>query len=371
MARKRKILCEIEDHAGDRWAVTESRPTFLGWSIHLGRPAAEVEGGGRGGKAVIFTRELADYLEANRTTNIEVLQKTLGIGKQAILRFRKTLGINRYDDARAWWVERIDDLRSLTIEAFAAKHDRKVSIVERWRLELVGKTNRDAGWHLQPSAKEALLSPMPASHVARFLNVPVGTVGALRSKMAKAGLSNPIPAIDRMRVNLKGICTKTPKQIAEFRRMAKRPWDARRRAARSSQLRIKFRKSGKRPLNPSRPDWSAEHLALLGTTTDRQVAIITGRSISAVRSQRKIRGIKAYRIPWSMPIPRTSQAVKLSRLIKHRYESISGASRATGLDYKLLWSACDGRKQPTESRLNLILSKLGITRDELDKGALL
>ena len=66
-----------------------------------------------------------------------------------------------------------------------------------------------------------------------------------------------------------------------------------------------------------------------------------------------------------MPVPKSPLAKQMSDLVRKRYESISGAVRATGIEYKVLWSACDGQRGILDSTLDSILKTLHATREDL------
>lgn len=177
MAREATIIGKVKDAWGDRWDVREERETEHGFKVLLGWPAGQ-RGKGHGGPRVILTKRLVAHLERHRRNAFEEMQ--LPIASGTIKRLRKQLGHHRYIDAREWWEERIDDLSTLTLEQFAAKHDRKVSAVEAARLALVGKVIRDAGWWREANTVDLLLGDLPVAIVAEKLDLAVGSIRRLR-----------------------------------------------------------------------------------------------------------------------------------------------------------------------------------------------
>lgn len=110
----RRDLCgpPIRDAFDDDWLVIEWRPTPHGFDLALGWPVYA----GRGGPRVIPTAALVEYLERiERPRDID-----LPISRTSIKAVRALLGM-RFDWG-AWWSARETDLRTMTLDAFAARH---------------------------------------------------------------------------------------------------------------------------------------------------------------------------------------------------------------------------------------------------------
>lgn len=115
MARKAEIICQATDYSGKTWDVREIRETSHVFAIMIGWPNGEPRGQGGRGVAVILSVELADYLVRTRQRDID-----LPIGLTAAKRLRRKLGVSwSWDD---WWAKRADDLRTMTLETFCARH---------------------------------------------------------------------------------------------------------------------------------------------------------------------------------------------------------------------------------------------------------
>jgi len=178
MARKAKILGVVDDHTGRSWDVREERPTEHGFAVYLGWPQDRRRGqGGAGGPQVILTAELVAYLEEHRhgTSSVD-----LPLGDGTVKRLRRELGHHRYRDAQAWWAKRRQDLCTLTLEDFAARHGRTPGAVEWARLKLVGRQLRTAGWWQEPVIAEFLLSDRPTEAIGADLDLAPGSVRRLR-----------------------------------------------------------------------------------------------------------------------------------------------------------------------------------------------
>lgn len=309
---KRKLLMEVVDIDGDLWSVYESRPTNHGWPVLFGRPA---EATGRGANAAILTRELADHLTAHRMAKRLEMLDLPELSVSCIKAFRKRLGFNRYDDARAFFEARVDDLRNLTLEEFARKHKVKAGAAEQWRLELVGKTLRDAGWWRDEAVVEALKSDASAADVAAFIGQSVGSAGRLRDTLRKHGLMAPATPEEtsrRMRVNRRRWVSKKQRETAKKMGSAKKSKEHRRHIAMALKQHWRgIKQSGLMPESiGGNKLWTKAEDRLLGRYIDRIVALQTGRTIAAVRGRRQGLGIpecnlaRRYRLKVDTRLPR-------------------------------------------------------------------
>lgn len=358
----------ILDATGAEWDVRSEEPTPMGFSVFRGRPTAERNSGRRAGPAIIVTAEVLAYLEERRTESTAETARQLGIGSTALKRLRREAGHNRYADLSGWWSARLADLESLTLEEFCAKHGTTMGSTEYWRLALVGKVIREPGWYRDESALEVLESPVSASEAATFLGgIAPGSVGRLRSKLSAEGLiereGTPVERMARSKRGLP-VSEKTRKALRSAAKKRKSP-EHRRRIA-MGLAKHHRENPGIAVENFDLKPWTPEEEAILGTALDREIARRLGRTIPAVRMRRKALGIPAIRIPWSMPVPKTDLARKISALVRRRYQTISGAVRATGVAYKRLWVLCEGDKRMTDQLIDTILSEIHATRADLE-----
>lgn len=129
MGRHADIIGRVTDYAGQHWEVHERRETTHGFDVCIGWPEGEPRGRGGRGVATIITPALAHYLAHTRQRDID-----LPIGLTAAKRLRRVLGIEwSWDD---WWRDRAGDLRTMTLEAFAAKHQCSIGAASQRRAEL-------------------------------------------------------------------------------------------------------------------------------------------------------------------------------------------------------------------------------------------
>ena len=111
--RESLAIDQIDDIEGCSWLVSEYRPTPHGFAVAVGWP---IDASGPGGPCVIMTAALAEYLRsAPRPRDID-----LPISRSTIKQLRGALGLSF--DADAWWAARADDLGSMTLAAFCARH---------------------------------------------------------------------------------------------------------------------------------------------------------------------------------------------------------------------------------------------------------
>lgn len=79
--------------------------------------------------AVVITEQLARYLRATRLRDID-----LPVSSNAAKRMRRDIGLRwSWDD---WWRAREDDLRMMTLEAFASKHKCSIGAASQRRSAL-------------------------------------------------------------------------------------------------------------------------------------------------------------------------------------------------------------------------------------------
>jgi len=178
MGRHAKIIDRIQDAWGDWWDVREYRQRKGCITVALGWPANQPRGrGGCGGVRAIITPELKTLLERRREDRP---WPKLAIGKCAHQRLRRILGIDGYIERQAWWLSRIDDLLSLTQEAFAAKHGVSTSRVSQVVVTMFGRRIRPAGWWRADPAASLLLGTAPIAYVADRLHTTVSAATKAR-----------------------------------------------------------------------------------------------------------------------------------------------------------------------------------------------
>lgn len=172
----------VLDVFGDHWSVSEIRPTAHGWPVYLGRPLLPGGGRPRQGNTVVLTGSLAGYLERHRDHPGQV---DLPISRSVVNRLRRVLGLNWYDDRRAWWEAHSLDLLTMTLAEFARRHGLTEGAVSLAHKRIFGPKLRPAGWWREKDAAYLLVSDLPRAFVAHKLGISVGAVGRLRWQLRR------------------------------------------------------------------------------------------------------------------------------------------------------------------------------------------
>lgn len=176
MSRRALVIGHATDVFDDAWDVREERQTPHGWPVLLGWPNGIERGKGRaGGPRVIITAELAAYLNAQVTPS----KMNLPIGKTAIKRICRVLGVSWRDARSAWWDEREGDLLRLTIDQFASLHGVSVGAVSEQHTRRFGPKVRCAYWWAEPSVVQAIKT-MPTYLLADHLDICASSARRLR-----------------------------------------------------------------------------------------------------------------------------------------------------------------------------------------------
>lgn len=172
MARKTKFLYQETDVFGDVWNISEERFSEIhGITILMGHPAEH-----RGGLTTVLTNDLEVLL---RTYWRNPGELALPIGRNAIKRLRKLLGLNYYHDVAAWWEDRVIDLAGLTTAEFSQKHRVNPGAVDLARLSLVGPRNRSRDWWKADEVRQ-IANDYPHLRAAELLNISAGSLRRIK-----------------------------------------------------------------------------------------------------------------------------------------------------------------------------------------------
>lgn len=188
----RNRLPIIRDIKGERWHVYERRPTPYGFDIYMGWDASPTAAY-RGGKAaVIVTAPLAKHL---RATVQRPHALPLPMGRKTLRRVRKEVGVDHrvWIDARInWWLDRIDDLGTLSAAKFVARHGKdpwsrqgtvSTTLVCKMRQLFLGDRARPRGWWKAPAVRALVRSKLRAPEVAERLGVSEITIYRIRRQL--------------------------------------------------------------------------------------------------------------------------------------------------------------------------------------------
>lgn len=125
-SRADRTIDRVEDVFGQRWLVAEYRPTAHDFAVAIGWPD---EPGPRG-KTIVLTAALAEYLQSTERRR----DVSLPVGTTALKRLRAALDL-RFD-WRTWWGEREQDLATMTLAEFCARHHCSMGAASQRRQQL-------------------------------------------------------------------------------------------------------------------------------------------------------------------------------------------------------------------------------------------
>lgn len=166
--RELPVLFTVNDYKGTLCFITQTRPTNHGFDVLYGYPENKIFG--YGPQRLISTRELVDFWEKYRTST-EFLTYDLPVGRTTIKRARKRLGFNFRVDTSKFWMDRLEELKTLPVRDFAAKHGVSPGIVFDTRRKLLGKVSRDSFWWNKPAILAYLRSGASLDQIAAKLGV--------------------------------------------------------------------------------------------------------------------------------------------------------------------------------------------------------
>jgi hypothetical protein len=169
----------VKDVDGILWDVRRVRPTKHGFDLCFGTPHYTYRADQRNSSQLIMTKELRSFWRAKRNKGRRVLFD-LPASTCTLRRVRRVLNRNQRDDVRQFWTERIEDLASLPTRDFAAKHGVEADVAFDWRIRLVRRRMRAAGWWRTPETLNLLLSATPLGGAGRELGVAISEVQQLR-----------------------------------------------------------------------------------------------------------------------------------------------------------------------------------------------
>ena len=280
-----RIGHHVTDHFAVNWEVWDTRNTSHRFAIYLGRAVPVT---GPGGAAVILTTELVEYLSKFRRSPDLI---DLPVSGTVIKRLRRALGHNWYDDGEKWWLRRMHDLETLTIADFAVKHRVKSNAVVYAKTNLLGPSQRQAGWWRDPHVADLLLSPQPRIYVAVMLDICSTTVGKYRSQLRRerGETMDEASRVERMRQAKTGIPAH-PNTRAALLKAAQKPKSLEWRTALGERNRNR-----ERPESWVEEEWKPQEDLALGTAPDRDVAAKIGRTINAVCMRRSRLRIPAFK----------------------------------------------------------------------------
>jgi hypothetical protein len=188
MSRKATIIGTTRDHFGDPWELREWIETEHAFSIARGWPAAQLRGrGGVGGPRIVLTTGLVEHLEGVRYELNPTRSANLPLGRAQMKRIRQLLGHDRKADRRSWWLDRSDELASISFVDFGRKHGVSDAAAALMFESIFGEgRGRKLAWWKDDRVASLLLSSLPSSLVAEKLGRTIKMIWGARW-LAKQG----------------------------------------------------------------------------------------------------------------------------------------------------------------------------------------
>lgn len=181
MAGKAIILSHVYDAEGILWGVKDVRTTKYGFNLLFGSPVARPGVYERGNPRLIATQELVDFWEANRLKYGSVLFD-LPAGRTTLKRLRSRLGFNYNNDRAAFWRERLEDLKTLSMSGFAKRHNVDPNVASDVRFKLLGRRARQLGWWRKPRFLKILRSGITLREMGEKLGISISHAKRIRDQ---------------------------------------------------------------------------------------------------------------------------------------------------------------------------------------------
>jgi transposase-like protein len=179
---KYPVVGETTDIDGYLWDIRDIRATRHGFDLYFGTPndhGVQRQVGNR--RTLILTEALENFWYQNRLKGDGFLFD-LPAGRTTLKRARRKLGMNFLEDRIEFWMDRFDDLESLSVKEFAARHEVDKHLAFAWRRRIVGVVARKPDWWRTPRIREVLLSGMTLIRIGRKLGISTSHAFRLRIK---------------------------------------------------------------------------------------------------------------------------------------------------------------------------------------------
>lgn len=182
MRDKAIVLSHVHDVEGRLWGVKDVRTTKYGFNLLFGSPEVRPGVYDRGLPRLIATQELVDFWETNRLNLRDGIRFDLPAGRTTLKRMRGRLGFNYQDDRTAFWLERLEDLKTLRIAEFAKRHKVDRATAFDMRCKLLGSRARELGWWRTPPVLEILRSGITLREMGEKLGISISQAKRVRDR---------------------------------------------------------------------------------------------------------------------------------------------------------------------------------------------
>jgi hypothetical protein len=106
----------------------------------------------------------------------------LTAGRTTLKRVRRRRGFNHRDDTREFFADRAEDLETLSVREFAARHDIARAVACDWRRRIVGRRTRPDGWWRKAKFLRILRADLTLIDTGRRLGVGISHAKRLRDR---------------------------------------------------------------------------------------------------------------------------------------------------------------------------------------------
>ncbi len=179
MRNKYPACGQVRDVDGRLWDVRDVRNTKHGFDLLFGSLASRLGRWGCGLPALIATQPLVDFWETNRTKHNGMIND-LPAGRTTLKRVRSRLGFHYFEDTSEFFLERIEDLMTLSTRAFTIRHKADALLVRETRLKLLGRRAREVGWWREAGPLEILRSNIPLREMGEKLDISISQAHRLK-----------------------------------------------------------------------------------------------------------------------------------------------------------------------------------------------
>ncbi len=143
MRNKYPACGQVRDVEGRLWDVRDVRNTKHGFDLLFGSLASRLGRWGCGLPALIATQPLVDFWETNRTKHNGMINESGRANNTKRVRSRP--GFDYFEDTSEFFLERIEDLMTLSTRAFTIRHKADALLVRETRLKIAGPARARGG----------------------------------------------------------------------------------------------------------------------------------------------------------------------------------------------------------------------------------
>jgi hypothetical protein len=169
---------QVLDVDNTLWDVREARATKHGFDLLFGSPVNTPLSACSGLPRLIATAALRDYWEQNKTKLRTVFD--LPAGRTTLKRVRRRLGFHLPKDTDAFFLQHIEDMKTLSPRQFGERYGIHAQVASFRRFRLLGRMARPLGWWQDEKVLEILRAPTTHRVAGAKLGIKTSHVSRLR-----------------------------------------------------------------------------------------------------------------------------------------------------------------------------------------------